>query len=329
LPDETEKSWPEDITKASKDKGLWRASIRVIQDVTSLGGAFEVRRLREQLDQEAAKHAGILAQVRLDESLVRAHIVAIGLQLESATEFLDRAHALLSPVMGRRKARVEVKPFGEGLSRRSTHVELERFTSEYRGFVQTATGAGAGGAAAAGLWAAVQILGQASTGAAMASLHGAAATSAAWAWFGGGALAAGGGGMALGHIVLPGLGTAIAVGVSAALSYREAGQLRAKLEELERTNRSNLPVMLGTSEARTKYADAEQKLCREVTLLSAAVQVAQRRLRRFRFLSDLVRRLRFHLLGHYYTSTEMQYVVNLEQAVDSFIATFCRRSKPA
>lgn len=45
----------------------------------------------------------------------------------------------------------------------------------------------------------------ASTGAVISGLHGAAATSAKLAWLGGGAVAAGGGGMALGIATIPGL----------------------------------------------------------------------------------------------------------------------------
>jgi hypothetical protein len=131
--------------------------------------------------------------------------------------------------------------------------------------------------------------------------------------------------MALGHIVLPGVGTAIAVGVAAVLSYREVNQLQEALKELERANRNNLAVMRGISEARTKYAEGEQKLTKEVASLSAAVRVAHRRLRRFRLLSDLIRRIRFHLLGHYYTAADMEHVVELERAVDGFMAAFSRR----
>ena len=73
----------------------------------------------------------------------------------------------------------------------------------------------AGGFAAAGATtAAVMAFGTASTGTAIASLSGAAATNATLAALGGGALAAGGGGMALGSMVLGGvtLGMGILVG---------------------------------------------------------------------------------------------------------------------
>lgn len=65
-------------------------------------------------------------------------------------------------------------------------------------------GAGVGAAGVYAAWTAAG-LGTASTGTAIAGLSGAAATSAKLAWFGGGALAVGGGGMTLGAAVLGGL----------------------------------------------------------------------------------------------------------------------------
>ncbi|MDF5718281.1 MAG: hypothetical protein PUP93_31545 [Rhizonema sp. NSF051] len=69
-------------------------------------------------------------------------------------------------------------------------------------------GAKAAGAAAAGYGGAITVatsVGVASTGTAISTLSGAAATNAMLAWFGGGAIAAGGGGMALGAAVLGGI----------------------------------------------------------------------------------------------------------------------------
>ena len=74
-------------------------------------------------------------------------------------------------------------------------------------------GTGAGALAAFGAYGATMTFATASTGTAIASLSGAAATNATLAFLGGGALAAGGGGMALGSAVLGGAlaGPAIAV----------------------------------------------------------------------------------------------------------------------
>lgn len=76
-----------------------------------------------------------------------------------------------------------------------------------------AGGAGAGALAAFGAYGATMTFATASTGTAIASLSGVAATNATLAFLGGGALAAGGGGMALGSAILGGAvaGPALAV----------------------------------------------------------------------------------------------------------------------
>ena len=68
-----------------------------------------------------------------------------------------------------------------------------------------AAGSAGGALTALGAWGAAQALASASTGTAIAALHGAAATNATLAFFGGGSLAAGGLGMAGGMAVLGGL----------------------------------------------------------------------------------------------------------------------------
>jgi hypothetical protein len=86
-------------------------------------------------------------------------------------------------------------------------------------------GVSTGAATTAAAWAAVSAFGTASTGAAIGALHGIAAHNAAMAWFGGGALAAGGGGMALGAAVLGGVTAVAAIAVNAVLAHRKANQL--------------------------------------------------------------------------------------------------------
>lgn len=77
-----------------------------------------------------------------------------------------------------------------------------------------AKGAATGALAGLGAFGAVGALGTASTGTAIASLGGAAATNATLAWFGGGAIASGGLGMTVGAYAIGGivLGPALAVG---------------------------------------------------------------------------------------------------------------------
>ena len=159
----------------------------------------------------------------------------------------------------------------------------------------------------------------------MVGLHGAAATSAGWAWFGGGSLAAGGGGMALGHFVLPGIGTAVAVSVSAVLSHREANEQMKLLQTLRVANQENGRISKTVSEMEQKYAKGERKLEEEVSTLQLATAHAIRRLRRYGFLSHIFKLIRYRLFNYYYTSAEMEDAITLEQAVDRFIAAFKRK----
>lgn len=104
-----------------------------------------------------------------------------------------------------------------------------------------AGGLAAGGAMAFGAFGAVGTFASvATTGTAIADLVGVAATNATLAWLGGGALAAGGGGMAAGMAVLGGIvtGPALAifgsvVGAKASAKLDEAKANKAKALELE------------------------------------------------------------------------------------------------
>ncbi len=120
-------------------------------------------------------------------------------------------------------------------------IELEYKKAEVKAAGQGAAGVGAGIAVAAlGPTAAMGIattFGVASTGTAISTLSGAAATNAALAWLGGGALAAGGGGMAAGSafLALAGpVGWAIAGGSVAAsgLMFFKAKSDKERLENV-------------------------------------------------------------------------------------------------
>ena len=94
-----------------------------------------------------------------------------------------------------------------------------------------ARSAGAGVATAAGVYGAVGILGTASTGTAIATLSGAAAKSATLAWLGGGSLAAGGGGVALGGMVLSGVVAGPALLVAGFFAKSKAEKIETEVEK--------------------------------------------------------------------------------------------------
>ena len=137
-------------------------------------------------------------------------------------------------------------------------MEAERFT---KGGVGAAAAAAAAGQSAIGL---VGLFGTASTGTAIAGLSGAAAWNATLAWLGGGSLAAGGGGMAVGTFVLGGIvvGPALAIG-----GFVLAGQ---------------------GEKALTKAREYEAQANTEIAKIDAAKHFLGQVRRRIEELSDLV-----------------------------------------
>ncbi|MEJ7784899.1 MAG: hypothetical protein WKF96_08855 [Solirubrobacteraceae bacterium] len=107
----------------------------------------------------------------------------------------------------------------------------------------------------------------AGTGAAIGGLSGAAATNATLAWLGGGTLAAGGGGMAAGAMVLSGIAAAPALVVGGAFLYKKGSEAMAKAE----TFASDV------DSARAKHREA-QTVLRAATGLAVGVGVQINRL---------------------------------------------------
>lgn len=127
-----------------------------------------------------------------------------------------------------------------------TLVELRK---EYQLLMESGLGLGAGlsgGAALAfGAYSGTMMFATASTGTAISALSGVAATNATLAWLGGGSLAAGGGGMALGTAVLGGIvaGPALAI----------FGHIVGNSAEAALANANN-----NLQQAKTHYAEGEK-----------------------------------------------------------------------
>lgn len=123
-------------------------------------------------------------------------------------------------------------------------------------------------AAASGITSAVTALGKASTGIALAELHGAAKTKAVLAALGGGAKAAGGGGVALGAIVLNtatagffALVEGIAMAYAASVARKEADKAKAAVDENERTIQTAIDMQLSITGSINKLRSVSVSIC--------------------------------------------------------------------
>lgn len=305
--------------------GFLRNSLRVLQDVTSIGGTYRLRASKERYRILKETYDQICSQISNCNAALLAAISTVRYQVQISTRRLNAACRMLNPLDKRAECQI-----GHGSScKEYSLVQCATPAGINRGqpvgmseHVPLLAGGGTGAASAAASWGAVQVAAHASTGTAMAGLHGAAAANAGWAWFGGGSLAAGGGGIAAGHFVLPGIGTAIAVAVSATLSHREANKLGKFCEELEGANGKNSIALAEVQTHLDSVNRLQDKLRREGRLLNEALQAARSKVRRFGWFSHLWRLLRFWIKGYYYTTEEFIFVQRLDDTVMRFISTF-------
>jgi len=202
----------------------------IIGGSTVLGskGAYDVfgagRRAYQAKKRYAARRKKYVKQERAfkrELKIVNAKIDTLGKRRLQALATLGKAAALL------KKAKVRDR----GLSR-TLDITIEQF-EEWEGAAAYATdvlsgvvgSAGAGTATAAAAQGMVGSLAAASTGTPIAALKGVAATKATLAWFGGGSLAAGGGGMALGAVALNALIAGPAILAAGFFAQRKAEKI--------------------------------------------------------------------------------------------------------
>ena len=180
------------------NEGFWSRTRRIALEVVTTGGTRKFDVLRQEA-QEADER--LRAACREYEQLeVRMKFLAVSrgaanqlahLRLVEVTEVVQK--------FGNARA-VQVLTLSDQSC--PAIAKMQKTIVDFNVAVELITGSGAGIATTAGAWAAVSGLGVASTGTAISGLSGAAATHATLAWFGGGSLVTGGGGMALGSCVI-------------------------------------------------------------------------------------------------------------------------------
>jgi hypothetical protein len=154
----------------------------------------------------------------------------------------------------------------------------------------------------------------------MAGLYGAAAHNAGWAWFGGGSLATGGGGMALGHVILPGVGIAVTWAVLVTRLHQVANQMEEQIREIEQWNNANMPVLTSFMAVEQKYRSGAEEFRGALEALHFSLKRANRALRPFGVVSDWRRKRRASKGDSYYSADEVAIVEQLESNLDHFLS---------
>ncbi|WP_122095338.1 hypothetical protein [Rahnella sp. Larv3_ips] len=177
--------------------GLLKAGLRTANAIVTLGGSLELEHAKASFESTHATYKITHDEVTQIKTKIDNHISELGDMLKTVKARLDHIEQVL-----------ETTPLS--LDKQSRPIvcasqSIDRFNQQYSGVLSMGFGGVVGGSMALGAWALVSAIGTASTGTAIGALSGVAATNATLAWFGGGALAAGGAGMSGGMLVLGGI----------------------------------------------------------------------------------------------------------------------------
>ncbi|MGL5548166.1 MAG: hypothetical protein ACRDD4_00465 [Culicoidibacterales bacterium] len=246
--------------------------ITIVAGASGIGaggkGAFDTTKAKE-MKKETEK---ILFQARerteirkkmLSNTIAQLGRLKVNIAAKELSDFID----LYSKI---KNIEIEVGPGFDELNKLSSteniQFELSEITLKAKKVVTgTAAGLGSGALISWGAYSGVMAMGTASTGTAISGLSGAAATNATLAWLGGGSVASGGGGMAMGTAVLGGMVAGPALLVTGAVVAVQG-----------RTNRNNAEIDLNKAKmiarelevARTQLAVINKKTTQLIGLLT-------------------------------------------------------------
>jgi hypothetical protein len=180
---------------------LGTAAFGAVKGAEGFGNMNEAKEIGNRAQE---RHEDAVSELKADWELTNELAEEYGqLQLDVMMHTIGRFVDFIERNIG--KAKQSEKEFLEGLDGISVQQIKEYKTAALEAEQFFKGGAKAIGAAAAGYGGAMSLatsVGVASTGTLIGGLSGAAAWNATLAWLGGGSLAAGGGGMALGSLVL-------------------------------------------------------------------------------------------------------------------------------
>lgn len=236
------------------EETFWAWAGKTTLNLLTLGATGRVDVVREEAEAAHSEYQAVYDRIRGLQEQAKTLAAARGEANRLAYGDLQRLVELLT-VVGRASS------FQSGSVKNQCDLaitKMQKTIVDFNAALELVTASGAGALTSAGAWAAVSAFGVASTGTAIGGLSGAAASNAALAWFGGGSLATGGGGMALGSVVIGGLVILPLIGVAAWLGHRAADKKIAEIRpEIDKTKRETQRLRM--------LADCVQRECDRIS----------------------------------------------------------------
>lgn len=240
--------------------GLLKDSLKLLNEVVTLGGASRLEAAKRSHEETYGRFQLLQARANGYKTRIDDAVSVIGSALTHAKPYLEKAERLI------RSRDAMRSDLGVAITTQTLQ-KAEKFNAGMNSAISVGVGSIAGGTMAVGAWSVVTLLGSASTGTAISGLSGAAATNATLAWFGGGALAAGGTGIVGGMTVLGGIVAIPLVYVATKRTHKKAKEFEeatVKVEEAVLEIQRQLDTLPSTLELVETRRRETERLCSEV-----------------------------------------------------------------
>jgi len=297
--------------------GFWSTTLNII----TIGGYNKLKKSQDIYKRTYEEYQNMCNKTNALHSEIKTLIQQLGITTKKAIFTLRKGYKLLkydvTPVRNIFNYDTNIK-FPQF---RSVNV-AEQFISKYEDGLILAKSAGIGTTAAAGVWTAVSYLGIASTGTAIGTLSGAAQTNAILACLGGGAIAAGGGGMALGTLVLGGIAIIPFIAFASINSYKSAHNLDIETEKLKKEINRLSSEYNELKNEHEKIAQKYNSMIISHANLNKIFIETNNALHPYGFIDKLWRFIRSIFGKSYYTDDEKLFLSKLDNEVYNFISSF-------
>lgn len=298
--------------------GFIKGTIKVISNVATLGGASRLEEAKASYQMSYAEHEKLCKETRSFKEKIEANVSAIGTALTEICPVLTKCEKVLKTSVGNKNS----IRFSYTLE---TIGNVEKFHSDFNAAVGIGAGTIAGGSLAVGSWALVGALGSASTGAAISGLSGVAATNATLAWFGGGAVAAGGAGVSDGMAMLGGIVAVPLIAIASYSTHKKAGEIqeeKVKLDKViveQKSHLETLPEVLNMTHEKKNEITGMCDDFRETTRCLIKI------IRPWGILSVLKQKILMLLRREAFAPLQTEALDQLNRKVAEFVGTFQRQ----
>lgn len=256
------------LVEVEGTKSFLKNTGRILGTLTSLGGSYVFALQKKHYsDLYEALYEPALSELEQLQNITNQILSKIGELLERYRRTMQKVEKVLKTN--------STSPFKTTSQDLSLLSQVRKFNTQYNSVLTTGFGGLVGGSAAIGAWGIVSIIGSASTGTAISSLSGVAATNATLAWFGGGSLAVGGAGISGGLWVLGGIVAAPLIYFSTKSSYKKADKFKSEkqklIEELDKFNKLKVEAKQHLSELKSQYIEIDDLINKVVPELEHAI----------------------------------------------------------